>query len=143
MPIDKNTSSTDPRWAAVAARDANANGKFVYAVKTTGIFCLPSCASRRAKIENVLFFATNDEAKNAGFRACQRCKPEQLPLASQQQAMIVDLCRFIVSAEQAPSLAQLSERAGLSTYYLQRLFCLLYTSPSPRDRQKSRMPSSA
>jgi len=122
MPIDKNTSSTDPRWATIVARDANADGDFVYAVKTTGIFCLPSCASRRAKIENVLFFASNDDAIQAGFRACQRCKPEQLPLATQQNAMIVDLCRFIVSAEQAPSLAQLSERAGLSTYYLQRLF---------------------
>lgn len=121
-PIDKNEKSTDPHWAAVVARDASANGKFVYAVKTTGIFCLPSCPSRRAKFENILFFATVDEAIRSGFRACQRCKPDQLPLESQQREMIIDLCRFIVSAEQAPSLAELSERAGLSSYHLHRLF---------------------
>ena len=120
--IDKNEKSTDPRWAAVVARDTNADGSFVYAVKTTGIFCLPSCASRQAKFENVLFFATNDEAITAGFRACQRCKPEQQSLHAQQAEMIIDLCRFIVNAEQAPSLAQLSERAGLSSYHLHRLF---------------------
>lgn len=112
----------DPRWAAVVARDANTDGSFVYAVKTTGIFCLPSCASRHAKFENVLFFATNDEATQAGFRACQRCKPEQQSLHAQQNEMIIDLCRFIVSAEQEPSLTELSERASLSRYHLHRLF---------------------
>ncbi len=123
MPMmDKNEKSTEPRWAAVVARDVTANGTFVYAVKTTGIFCMPSCPSRQAKFENVLFFATADEAKRAGFRACQRCKPDQLPIASQQNQMIIDLCRFIVSAEQAPSLAELSKRAGLSSYHLHRLF---------------------
>lgn len=121
--VNKGAASiSDSRWAAVVARDAAANGSFVYAVKTTGIFCLPSCPSRRAKFENILFFATTDEARSAGFRACQRCKPDQLSLATQQQAMVVDLCRIIVSADQAPGLAELSERAGLSTYHFHRLF---------------------
>lgn len=116
------TQSSDPRWAAVVTRDINANGSFVYAVKTTGIYCLPSCTSRRAKPENVLFFATNDEAASAGFRACLRCKPDQTVPQNQQNEIIIDACRFIVSAEQEPSLAELSERAGLSSYYFHRLF---------------------
>jgi AraC family transcriptional regulator, regulatory protein of adaptative response / methylated-DNA-[protein]-cysteine methyltransferase len=66
---------TDPRWGAVLARSASFDGKFVYAVKTTGVFCRPSCPSRRAKPENVAFYATGDEAAQAGFRACKRCRP--------------------------------------------------------------------
>lgn len=116
------TTPDDPRWAAVVARDVTANGNFVYAVKTTGVYCLPSCPSRRAKFENVLFFTSNDAAVSAGFRACQRCKPDQPALQAQQNAVIIDLCRFIVSAEQEPSLAELSEHAGLSSYHLHRLF---------------------
>lgn len=116
------TTSSDPRWTAVITRDASVDGSFFYAVKTTGIYCLPSCPSRRPKPENVLFFSTNDDAIQAGFRACERCKPDQLPLQKRQQELIIDLCRFIVDAEQEPSLADLSKRAGLSTYYLQRLF---------------------
>jgi AraC family transcriptional regulator of adaptative response/methylated-DNA-[protein]-cysteine methyltransferase len=119
--VNNTAASSDPRWSAVLARDAAANGSFVYAVKTTGIYCLPSCASRRAKLENILFFATNTEAVSAGFRACQRCRPDQ-PLQTQQHEMIVGLCRFIERAEQAPSLAELSARAGLSRYHLHRLF---------------------
>jgi len=112
----------DDRWAAVAARDPSANGKFVYAVKTTGVYCLPCCPSRQARRANVLFFNQPEEAEAAGFRACQRCKPDRPKLAEQQQAMVVDLCNFIVSAEQAPSLRELSERAGLSSYHLHRIF---------------------
>jgi len=112
----------DPRWIAVVARDTKADGTFVYAVKTTGIYCLPSCPSRRAKFEHVLFFANNEDAERAGFRACQRCKPDQPTLQMQQHKLIIDLCRFIVEAEQEPSLAEISERAGLSSYHLHRLF---------------------
>ena len=67
---------TDPRWGAVLARNAGFDGKFVHAVKTTGVFCRPSCPSRRAKPENVTFYATGDEAAQAGFRACKRCRPQ-------------------------------------------------------------------
>nr|WP_189421181.1 bifunctional DNA-binding transcriptional regulator/O6-methylguanine-DNA methyltransferase Ada [Cellvibrio zantedeschiae] len=116
------TTIVDSRWAAVMARDNQADGSFVYAVKTTGIFCLPSCPSRHAKFQNVLFFSNNKEAIEAGFRPCQRCKPDQQSFHKQQQQMIVDLCRFIVSGELEPSLADLSERAGLSPYHLHKLF---------------------
>jgi len=74
----------DPRWAAVAARDAKADGRFVYSVKTTGVYCRPSCAARRAQPENVQFHATAADAERAGFRPCKRCKPEQPPLADRQ-----------------------------------------------------------
>ena len=65
----------DPRWARVQARDRSADGAFFYAVKTTGVFCRPSCAARAPKPENVLFFHTAAEAEHAGFRACLRCRP--------------------------------------------------------------------
>lgn len=117
-----NTTASDPRWKAVVARDRTENGRFVYGVKSTGIFCLPSCPSRRPKPENVLFFATNQEAINAGFRSCQRCKPDQLSVNHPHQELILDLCRFIEASEQEPCLANLSARAGLSTYHVQRLF---------------------
>jgi AraC family transcriptional regulator, regulatory protein of adaptative response / methylated-DNA-[protein]-cysteine methyltransferase len=67
---------TDPRWNAVLTRNAGFDGKFVYAVKTTGVYCRPSCPSRRAKPENFAFYATDDEAAQAGFRACKRCRPQ-------------------------------------------------------------------
>jgi AraC family transcriptional regulator of adaptative response/methylated-DNA-[protein]-cysteine methyltransferase len=66
----------DPRWDAVVARNAGFDGKFVYAVKTTGVYCRPSCPSRQAKPENVAFYASGDEAAQAGFRACKRCRPQ-------------------------------------------------------------------
>ena len=67
----------DPRWAAVVARDPEADGKFFYSVRTTGVYCRPSCAARPARPENVQFHATRAEAERAGFRACKRCRPDQ------------------------------------------------------------------
>lgn len=120
--ILENTTSFDSCWQSVLTRDRTADGSFVYAVKTTGIFCAPSCPSRRAKPENVLFFSTCEDAIAAGFRPCQRCKPDK-PLPNQQhQELIVRLCRFIAESEQEPSLTELSERAQMSAYHLQRLF---------------------
>jgi AraC family transcriptional regulator of adaptative response/methylated-DNA-[protein]-cysteine methyltransferase len=67
---------TDPRWDAVLARNAGFDGKFVYAVKTTGVYCRPSCPSRPGKPEDVAFYDTCDDAARAGFRACKRCRPK-------------------------------------------------------------------
>jgi AraC family transcriptional regulator of adaptative response/methylated-DNA-[protein]-cysteine methyltransferase len=69
-------TETDPRWAAVVERNPRFDGKFVYAVRTTGVYCRPTCPSRRAKPENVAFYATCDDAARAGFRACKRCRPQ-------------------------------------------------------------------
>jgi AraC family transcriptional regulator of adaptative response/methylated-DNA-[protein]-cysteine methyltransferase len=112
----------DPRWAAVAARDAKADGTFVYSVQTTGVYCRPSCGARRARPENVQFHATAADAGRAGFRPCKRCKPDQASLAEQHAARVADLCRLIENAESVPSLETLAARAGLSVYHLHRVF---------------------
>ncbi|VTU26221.1 Regulatory protein of adaptative response [Variovorax sp. PBL-E5] len=113
---------SDPRWAAVAARDPAADGRFFYSVRTTGVYCRPSCAARPARPENVAFHATAAEAERAGFRPCKRCKPDQPALAEQHAAMVAELCRFIEGADQPPTLDALAERAGLSSYHVHRVF---------------------
>src|SRR5512140_3429409 len=91
--------STDARWEAVVARDGKADGMFVYAVTTTGVYCRPSCASRRAKRENVKFFGTTADAERAGFRACKRCMPNRDSLGQLHASMIANACRSIETAE--------------------------------------------
>lgn len=113
---------SDPRWAAVTARDRQQDGKFFYSVSTTGVYCRPSCASRPAKPENVAFHLTAADAERAGFRPCKRCKPDQAALAVQHAAKVAELCRYIEEAEELPTLDDLAARAGLSAYYLHRLF---------------------
>jgi AraC family transcriptional regulator of adaptative response/methylated-DNA-[protein]-cysteine methyltransferase len=113
---------SDPRWAAVAARDPAADGRFFYSVRTTGVYCRPSCAARAARPENVDFHATAADAERAGFRPCRRCKPDQPALADQRAAMVADLCRFIEGADEAPTLGMLAERAGLSSWHVHRIF---------------------
>jgi len=112
----------DPRWGAVVARDARADGTFFYSVRTTGVFCRPSCAARTARPENVAFHASAEAAASAGFRPCKRCRPGQAPFAERQAATIADLCRYIESADPSPGLAELARRAGLSAYHLHRVF---------------------
>jgi len=113
---------SDPRWAAVLARDPKADGKFFYSVKTTGVYCRPSCAARTARPENVQFHLTAADAERAGFRPCRRCRPDQPPLAEQHAARVAELCRLIENAGQVPSLQELASHAGLSTYHLHRVF---------------------
>ncbi len=112
----------DPRWAAVVARDPAADGRFFYSVRTTGVYCRPSCGARPARPENVDFHATAADAERAGFRPCKRCKPDQPARAEQVAAQVAELCRFIEQAEQPPTLDELAERAGLSSHHLHRLF---------------------
>lgn len=112
----------DPRWAAVVRRDAGADGRFFYAVRTTGVYCRPSCASRLARPENVRFFATAIAAERAGFRPCKRCKPDQPPLETRHAAKVAAICRRLASAEPAPSLAGLAACAGMSPHHFHRVF---------------------
>lgn len=112
----------DPRWAAVAARDPAADGKFVYSVRTTGVYCRPSCAARLASPQNVRFHDSCADAERAGFRACKRCRPDRASPAQQRLTAIAELCRFIERAEQPPTLVELARRVGLSPYHLQRVF---------------------
>jgi len=127
----------DPRWTALCARDPGAEGQFVYAVRSTGIYCRPSCPSRRPKPENVAFYADPAAARAAGFRACQRCRPDEAPLAARQAALVAELCRFIEAAETPPSLAALAAQAGLSPHHLHRLF-QTHTGLTPGAYAKAR-----
>jgi AraC family transcriptional regulator, regulatory protein of adaptative response / methylated-DNA-[protein]-cysteine methyltransferase len=113
---------SDPRWAAVVARDAKADGAFFYAVRTTGVYCRPSCGARTPRPENVTFYPTASDAERAGFRPCKRCRPDRGSLAEQHAAKVAELCRFIERADRAPTLDELADRAGLSAYHLHRIF---------------------
>ena len=109
-------------WDAVSRRDRAFDGAFFFAVRTTGVFCRPSCASRPAKRENVSFFETVEAAERAGFRACKRCRPEKLGAPDPQVEAVRRACERIASAEEAPSLADLAARAGLSPFHFHRVF---------------------
>jgi AraC family transcriptional regulator of adaptative response/methylated-DNA-[protein]-cysteine methyltransferase len=112
----------DPRWAAVAARDKAADGAFFYSVRTTGVYCRPSCAARRANPKNVAFHASPAAAEAAGFRPCKRCRPNEAPREVREAAMIAVTCRLIEVAETPPSLDELARAAGLSPYHFHRVF---------------------
>jgi AraC family transcriptional regulator, regulatory protein of adaptative response / methylated-DNA-[protein]-cysteine methyltransferase len=127
----------DPRWAQLLARDASADGCFVYSVASTGVYCRPSCAARAARPENVEFHADAAAAERAGFRACKRCRPA-LPAGQDERAQTVaELCRFIDAEPSPPSLAQLARHAGLSPYHLHRIFKAV-TGVTPRAYAASR-----
>lgn len=110
------------RWQAVMARDGAADGSFYYAVRTTGVYCRPSCPSRHARRENVAFYPSCAAAEEAGFRPCKRCKPDQAALADRQAQAVARACRRIEQAEELPSLEELAEVAGLSRFHFHRLF---------------------
>jgi AraC family transcriptional regulator of adaptative response/methylated-DNA-[protein]-cysteine methyltransferase len=119
---DKRSTRPDPRWRSVARRDAGADGTFVYAVKTTGVYCRPSCPSRTAKSANVTFYRTPAEAEAAGFRACRRCNPNGPSPAQANAALVARACRLIETSEKLPKLDELAERVGISPYYFHRRF---------------------
>lgn len=112
----------DQRWQAVIDRDHSYSGCFVYAVRTTGVYCRPGCASRLPLRKNVRFFATSMKAESAGFRACQRCQPSGEPLAAQQASAVAHACRIIESAETTPRLEELAAAVEISPYHFHRMF---------------------
>ncbi|HTD06748.1 bifunctional DNA-binding transcriptional regulator/O6-methylguanine-DNA methyltransferase Ada [Undibacterium sp.] len=118
-----NAYATDAaRWAAVQARDAGADGKFYYAVRTTGVYCRPSCGSRAARRENMAFYDNCADAIAAGFRPCKRCTPNQAALSEQHAGAVAQACRLIETAEQLPGLQQLADAVGMSRYHFHRVF---------------------
>src|SRR5580658_198724 len=127
-----NKTLSDPRWSAVVARDRGQDGKFYYSVKTTGVYCRPSCGSRRANPGNVAFYASAADAEAAGFRPCKRCRPDQQPLDVQHAATVARACRMIEAAEEPPTLAVLAKHSGLSTYHFHRLFKAV-TGVTPKE----------
>ena len=115
-------TSNDARWEAVVRRDRAADGSFYYSVRTTGVYCRPSCAARLPLRRNVAFHATRAEAERAGFRACKRCKPDAEGLAAQHAERIAQACRLIDEAEVTPGLDELARSAGMSRFHFHRVF---------------------
>jgi AraC family transcriptional regulator of adaptative response/methylated-DNA-[protein]-cysteine methyltransferase len=113
----------DARWRAVRTRDATFDGAFFYGVRSTNIYCKPSCPSRKPLRERVEFFPSVNEAESAGFRACRRCAPREAATPDPRIVMVVRACRLIERATDAsPSLADLSRQLGVSRHHLQRTF---------------------
>lgn len=121
-PVAPDFAEDEARWSAVRSRDPEADGHFVYAVRTTGVYCHPSCAARPAKRENVSFHATPAEAEAAGFRPCKRCRPNEAPRAQRQAEAIAKACRMIEEAEELPTLAALASACAMSPYHFHRIF---------------------
>ncbi|RZI82941.1 MAG: bifunctional DNA-binding transcriptional regulator/O6-methylguanine-DNA methyltransferase Ada [Rubrivivax sp.] len=113
---------TTQRWDAVLAKDPQADGEFVFAVKTTGIYCRPSCPSRPAKRENVDFFDTTLEAAAAGYRACKRCKPDGPSQVHERNELVARACQAIEQSPSGLSLDELASQAGLSPHHFHRIF---------------------
>lgn len=124
-------TTADPRWHAVLARDAGADGLFVYSVRTTGVYCRPSCGARRPRPENVRFHDDAAAAEGAGFRACRRCRPAAHGTAAAHVAAVTRACRMIEAAESLPSLESLARAAGLSAFHFHRVF-KAHTGLTPR-----------
>ncbi len=115
-------ATDDAKWQAVVEKDQNADGKFYYSVKTTGVYCLPTCSARLALHRNVAFHNSPEEAERAGFRACKRCWPKGPTLAEEHAATVAKACRAIECAEELPTLDALAKTAGMSSYHFHRIF---------------------
>ncbi|MDP7379753.1 MAG: bifunctional DNA-binding transcriptional regulator/O6-methylguanine-DNA methyltransferase Ada [Alphaproteobacteria bacterium] len=121
------------RWRAVRANDRAADGHFIYAVTSTGIYCRPHCPSRQPKRANVRFFRLPESARAAGFRPCKRCRPDEMPGNLPEVAQVRQICAWIAEADMAAPLAgDLAARAGLGERSLRRLF-LEYLGLTPRQ----------
>jgi AraC family transcriptional regulator, regulatory protein of adaptative response / methylated-DNA-[protein]-cysteine methyltransferase len=128
----------DTRWQLVLSRDTNSDGAFVYAVRSTGIYCRPSCSSRRPHRKQVVFFPLPAAAERAGFRPCRRCRPEQAVAANRQLEMVRRTCLFLDARAGEPTkLAALAAQLGVSPYHLQRTFKRVM-GISPREYQDAR-----
>jgi AraC family transcriptional regulator, regulatory protein of adaptative response / methylated-DNA-[protein]-cysteine methyltransferase len=110
------------RWEAIAQRNQDSEGAFLYGVKTTGIYCRPACASRLPNRDNVRFFQSTAEAEEAGFRPCKRCQPNATSPQEERIQLITRICKLIETSETSLSLSELAAVAGLSQYHFQRSF---------------------
>ena len=126
-------AADDARWSAVLGHDRGADGLFVYGVRSTGVYCRPSCPSRRPRRDRVAFFETPADARGAGFRACKRCTPDAPGVAADPWVdKVRRACVYLSNVEGHPSLATLAARLGGSPYHLQRNFKRL-VGVSPRE----------
>jgi AraC family transcriptional regulator of adaptative response/methylated-DNA-[protein]-cysteine methyltransferase len=122
MPVEALDLSPEEMWDAVRRRDSSYDRLFYLGVKTTGVYCRPSCASRPPKRENVSFYPSPEAAEQAGYRACKRCRPDLTAKPDRQLEAVKRACARIAAAEEAPSLADLAAEAGMSPYHFHRVF---------------------
>lgn len=115
-------ASDEDRWQALLRRDPAADGQFWFSVRTTGVYCRPSCAARQPKRENVAFHDSQTDAEKAGFRPCKRCRPNEAPRAERQADAVAHACRIIEEAEEAPALDALASAVGMSRFHFHRVF---------------------
>lgn len=123
VPAKPQTSEDSQAWQAVLERDRRYDGLFVYAVRSTGIYCRPSCPSRRPRAEQVEFFEQPKAAEGAGYRSCKRCRPTENGLQAALPAAITRVCRFLDQAtDEVPKLDQMGGLVKMSPFHLQRTF---------------------
>lgn len=125
------TDTDDARWVAVVNRDHGSDGAFLYSVRTTGVYCRPSCSSRLARRENVSFHPSAAAARRAGFRPCKRCRPDEPPAARQQAMKVAAACRLIEQSDPAPDLGTVAASVELSPSHFHRLF-KAFTGVTPK-----------
>jgi AraC family transcriptional regulator of adaptative response/methylated-DNA-[protein]-cysteine methyltransferase len=120
--LKKKYRRANDRWSALRARDQGADGHFFYSVKTTGVYCYPSCSARPPLAENVAFHETKSQAEEAGFRPCKRCRPDLPPRNEREAQLVAKACRIIEGSEVLPSLAALAQTVRCSPHHFHRLF---------------------
>ena len=130
-PVAPACASDEERWAAVCARAHAFDGLFYYSVRSTGVYCRPSCPSRTPRRANVAFHASSQAAEAAGFRPCLRCRPLDAPLAERQANAVARACRLIDEAGDAPDLETLARACGMSRFHFHRVF-KAHTGITPR-----------
>jgi AraC family transcriptional regulator of adaptative response/methylated-DNA-[protein]-cysteine methyltransferase len=138
MPTTPSLMNNPDLWNAVLTRDASRDGSFVFAVRSTGIYCRPSCPARRPKREQVRFFPLPEAAEKAGFRACRRCKPQSAATSNPQIELVRRVCHIIDEHDEEPiTLERLSSAIGVNAHHLQRTFKQVM-GISPRQYGESR-----
>lgn len=115
-------ATDEARWSAVCARDPSADGHFVYAVRSTGVFCRPSASARLPSRANVEFFDTAEAAGAAGYRPSRRAKGDRTSAAQARAEVVAQICRWIEASDALPTLSELASRAKLSPHHFHRVF---------------------
>jgi AraC family transcriptional regulator of adaptative response/methylated-DNA-[protein]-cysteine methyltransferase len=142
-------NADDARWQAVVSKDKCADGQFYFSVRTTGVYCRPSCPARLARRENVAFHLSCEAAEAAGFRACKRCRPRQASQSERDAALIARACSLIERSDEPLRLATLAAASGLSPFHFHRVFKAgtgvtpkAYADAHRADRVRKALPSS-
>lgn len=115
-------ASDAAKWQAVLTKDHSADGRFFFSVKTTGVYCRPSCPGRPPSRKNVVFHATAADAEAAGFRACKRCRPTGPTLAEERAAKVAKACKLVEASDEPLDLATLAKAVAMSPHHFHRVF---------------------